>query len=277
MSDNREEAQQELVDAGIEDALGSSLSGSFSPSPPPPKPAVEPTIAPSESAAAAEDTPEQAPIPGMAEWKDTYEAYVSHWQAESSEARSKSESTRLRIEAERAATAKSDADRVKAEKQVREKEVEEKRKEEKLKRELETSATGEGSRKRVKSESGTGKEERERKVREAWEMVKGSERKESPEEVPVDSRGVMDADIVAGQATLAGQHREEIHHPQQRSRAGILALGVRPHHLVRAHPALDARRFSLADLPHALGVPDSVSSFRDVPSLVRDLRLAIFR
>jgi hypothetical protein len=171
----------------------------------------------------------------MAEWKDTYEAYVSHWQAESSEARSKSESTRLRIEAERAATAKSDADRVKAEKQVREKEVEEKRKEEKLKRELETTATGEGSRKRVKSESGTGKEERERKVREAWEMVKGSERKESPEEVTVDSRGVMDADIVAGQATLAGQHREEIHHVSASGLLTLCSMDIRPWLLRHSH------------------------------------------
>jgi hypothetical protein len=250
----------------------------------------------------------------MAEWKDTYEAYVSHWQTESSEARSKSESTRLRIEAERAATAQSDAEKVKAEKQARAKEVEEKHKEEKLKRELEI--TGEGSRKRVKSESGTGKEERERKVREAWEMVKGAERNESQEEVTGDSRGVMDADIVAGQATLAGQHREEVHHvsvsgsvlltlwsmitrtmgfmpqpqpqpqPQQRFRPGMLArhnkdvlvtlthtvltlvVGVRPHHVVRAHPALDARYLSLADLPHALGIPDSIPSFCDVPSLV---------
>jgi hypothetical protein len=212
----------------VADPAQSSLSGSFSPSPPPPKPAAEPTIAPSsESTVAAEEAVESAPIPGMAEWKDTYEAYVSHWQAESSEARSKSESTRLRIEAERAAEAKSAADKIKAEKQARENEVEEKRKEEKLKRELETTATGEGSRKRVKSESGTGKEARERKVREAWEMVKGAERQESSEEVTVDSRGVMDEDIVAGQATLAGQHREEVHHVSM-SGGVHLILGLRP-------------------------------------------------
>ena len=55
-------------------------------------------------------------VPGMAEWKDTYESYLSNWHAESAEARKKALETRARIEKEREEEAKKGSDSVKAQK-----------------------------------------------------------------------------------------------------------------------------------------------------------------
>jgi len=143
----------------------------------------------------------------MEEWKDTYDNYVSHWQAESSEARAKALATRLRIEKEREDAKASETEAQKAKKRAEEKERKDAEKAEKLRSEL--AAEAKSGRKGNKSRGGDQKEQREQKVKEAWEMVKGAGEKEGVEHIG-DARGVMEEDLQAGQATSTGQDRPKI-------------------------------------------------------------------
>lgn len=62
-----------------------------------------------------------------------------------------------------------------------------------------------------KTERGGGKEDRERKVKEAWEMVRGGEGEgKEDEEIVVDGRGVMPQDVEAGQASVPGHEKPRI-------------------------------------------------------------------
>ena len=154
----------------------------------------------------------------MAEWKDTYESYLSHWHAESAEARKKAEETRQRIEREREAEKKAEEEKKKAEKAAikakerREKEeklVKEKAEKDalKLKEVLEgKQAATSTSAKAADSHRG----EREKKVKEAWELVKSAGEGESRDEVTTDARGVLPEDVAAGQALPKGQHRPPV-------------------------------------------------------------------
>ena len=140
------------------------------------------------------------PVPGMGEWKSTYESYVSHWQAESSEARAKALATREKIEKEKADAENASKEKSTSEKKQQAAKEKVKKDEERLRAELEGSGVSKGSKKRD-----AGKSERERKVKEAWEMVKDGAEGEPTKEV--DARGVTDADILSGQAVIAGQSR----------------------------------------------------------------------
>ena len=64
---------------------------------------------------------------------------------------------------------------------------------------------------RVNKTRGTkdSKEDKENKVKEAWEMVKSGGTAEG-KEVVTDGRGVTDADLVAGQATVSGGERHRV-------------------------------------------------------------------
>lgn len=233
MSDTREEAQHELAQAGItsdlEDSLGvscagrsagllkltfqSALESSFSiPHIPKPKKEGESMMAavasadeanPTTTGPSEETESTQEVIPGMAEWKDTYEGYLASWHAESAEARKKALETRERIEKEREAEKRAKADEEKQKKSA----VIAKEKAEKdairLKEELEGKKV---SKKVNKGE----KEERDAKVKEAWEMVKAAGEGSSSKEVTSDARGVLPEDVAAGQAVPAGEHRAPV-------------------------------------------------------------------
>ena len=172
-----------------------------------PEPAPAPTgaAAISRSEEAEQDAP---PVPGMAEWKDTYDSYLSEWQAESSIARQKSEEVRKRIEEEAAAKEKAAADEIKAKKRA-EQEAE-KRKERDAKLQMELERSGGSSRSALNKRKDLGREEREQKVKEAWEMVKGAGEGKQGEEVVTDGRGVTDADLRSGNVEIDGQKKESI-------------------------------------------------------------------
>ena len=146
----------------------------------------------------------------MEEWKSTYESYVSQWQAESAEARAKAESTRKRIEDELAAEQKAAAEASKTQqREARDKEEEAKRAE-RLRLEL----SAEGSRQKGRTVH-VGKEERDKKVKEAWEMVKGSGEGSGEKEQVGDARGVMDEDVLAGNARPSGEEKPAVHQVSQ--------------------------------------------------------------
>ncbi|ORY26721.1 hypothetical protein BCR39DRAFT_252725 [Naematelia encephala] len=206
MSDTRDEAEQEMVSAGIasgmEDELGSSLPSSFSL----PKSEKKHTKPAAETRAEESENPETSaessePVPGMDEWKDTYESYLSTWQAESTEARAKAEATRKRIEDEQAAALKSEADKIKAEKTA----AEEKKRQEENRKKLEAELASEGARKKKGTSAS---EDREKKVKEAWELVRGGGQAKEGEEVVTDARGTMPQDVASGHANAPGQTRE---------------------------------------------------------------------
>lgn len=141
-------------------------------------------------------------IPGMAEWKDTYESYLSHWHAESAEARKNALATRERIEKQRAEEKKAQEDKVKAEKAAIKAKEKKEKDAEKLKEEMEG--------KKAKKEAGSsGKADRDQKVKEAWEMVKAAGEGQS-DEVIADARGVTAEDIAGGQALAPGQSRPSV-------------------------------------------------------------------
>jgi hypothetical protein len=218
MSDTRNDAEQEMVNAGIasglEDSLGvssfdikerrinaniqSSLSGSFTPPSMKPPPAP-PAPTPAQQITGSTDTEEDAgPVPGMEEWKDTYDKYLSDWQAESSIARKRSEATRKQIEDEHAAIAKKMEDEKKSKKKEEAEKKRQKEREEKLKREL----AEENSGKRRGDLPGS---ERAKKVKEAWEFVKSGDEGPKPKDVVADVRGVMPQDVKAGNVHVKGQ------------------------------------------------------------------------
>lgn len=172
-----------------------------------PKPAPAPSAA--AEVAKAEEAEESAPlVPGMAEWKDTYDKYLEDWQAESHLTRAKAEEVRKKIEDEHAAVAKAKADDAKAQKKAEADAKKQKEREEKLKRELEQGGSSSSGSARRKIEQA--REERERKVKEAWEMVKGAGEGKQDKEVVTDGRGVTDADIRAGQSHVVGQDKPEV-------------------------------------------------------------------
>lgn len=172
-----------------------------------PKPAPAPSAA--AEVAKAEEAEESAPpVPGMAEWKDTYENYLSEWQAESSVARQKAEEVRKKIEDEHAAKERAASDEVNAKKRADADAKKQKERAEKLKKELEQAEGSTSGLARRKGE--LGKEERERKVKEAWEMVKGDGEGKQDKEVVTDARGVMDEDIKAGNVQIAGQAKSPV-------------------------------------------------------------------
>ncbi|WWD19553.1 hypothetical protein CI109_104014 [Kwoniella shandongensis] len=217
MSDTRSEAEQELntvtMTADLEDSLGSALETSFNIPTASSKPSqfVPDEIPSNPTGPAATAIPNE--VPGMDEWKDTYEHYLEEWHAESAVAREKAEKTRKRIEDERAAEAKAAQDKVTAEKKKKQDEEKKKRDQERLKRELEEEME-EGSKKRHGKSA-----EREKKVKEAWELVKGGESSEAAStavkqgagvSADTDGRGVTEADIAGGQAIPTGHHKKPI-------------------------------------------------------------------
>ncbi|KAK8853138.1 hypothetical protein IAR55_003839 [Kwoniella newhampshirensis] len=225
MSDTRSEAEQELSAIGmtsdLEDSLGSALETSFNIPPPPSKPShVVPDEIPSNpTGPAATAIPDN--VPGMDTWKETYESYLEEWHAESSIAREKAEATRKRIEEERAAEAKAVKDKTAAEKKKKADEEKKKRDQERLKRELEEVEEGKPKKGAI---SKGGSAEREKKVKEAWEMVKGGTSGSSSTEgtaatagkggfgvsADTDGRGVTEADIAGGQAIPEGHHKKPV-------------------------------------------------------------------
>lgn len=298
MSDTRNDAEQEMVSAGIatglEDSLGvshkwyrhpggwnltyilqSSLSGSFAPPSMKPKPAPAPSAA-AEVAKAQEAEEDASPVPGMAEWKDTYENYLKDWQAESSIARQKAEETRKKIEDEHAAKAKAAGDEVKEKKRAEAEAKKQKEREEKLKRELEQPGSSTGG--VAKRKADLSKEERERKVKEAWEMVKGAGEGKQDKEVVTDARGVMDEDIKAGNVQLEGQEKEAVKPvslghltPQSAVERTNESDRIRPYHLEGSASALDAGPATFPDPTDAELIADAVSSFSYVSSMDRSV------
>ena len=152
--------------------------------------------------AKADPDPDFAPesIEGMDEWKSTYEAYEARWHAESAEAREKAHTTRKRIEEERAATQKVELDKTSAQRTVGEAKQKEQERKDRLQSELEDRAKSSNERRDTLDE--------EEKVPEVWEMVTGGDEHEHDgSEVVTDARGVMDADITAGQAGMSTSGR----------------------------------------------------------------------
>jgi hypothetical protein len=179
----------------------SSLSGSFAPPSMKPPPAP-PAPTPAQQITGSTDTEEDAgPVPGMDEWKNTYDKYVSDWQAESSIARQRAEDTRKQIEAEHAAIAKKMEDEKKTKKKEEAEKKRQKERDEKLKRELaEEKASGLGKRR-----ADLTSQDKE-KVKEAWEMVKGGgDTGPKPKDTVADVRGVMPQDVKAGNVDVKGQ------------------------------------------------------------------------
>lgn len=143
------------------------------------------------------------PVPGMAEWKDTYEGYLKEWHAESAIAREKALSTRLAIEKQREEEKRAAEDKVKGEKKAKSDEVKKARDAQKLKEELEGKSN-------TAAHSAREKEDRERRVKEAWEMVKSAPEGGEVHEVATDGRGVTPQDLAAGQAIASGHTREPV-------------------------------------------------------------------
>ena len=158
--------------------------------PPPPPPA--PT--PAQQITGSTDTEEDAgPVPGMDEWKDTYDKYVNDWQAESSLARKKAEDTRKQIEAEHAAIAKKIEEEKNAKKKEEAEKKRQKERDEKLKKELaEEKAASLGKRRADLNVQD------KQKVKEAWEFVKSGDEGPKPKDTVADVRGVMPQDVKAG-------------------------------------------------------------------------------
>lgn len=223
MSDDRQSAEQDLANA-MEDSLGvskitlsisrrahkqSSLSSSFAPPRTEPKLAPAPQPAQETPAVTEAEAEESKPVPGMDEWKDTYESYLQKWQHESAIARERAEKTRKRIEDEHAAAAKAKKDEEEAKKKAEAAKKAEEARQERLKRELEE-IKGSKSRRKGRQASGSGTEEREQKVKEAWEMVKAAGSGIEPKQVVTDARGTMDADIKAGQVHIPGEPKKAV-------------------------------------------------------------------
>ena len=137
----------------------------------------------------------------MENWKETYEEYVSHWQAESKEAREKALKTREKLEKELDEREKSESGRGSAEKKEKERQAKAKADAERLRREL-------------------------------GEQVEAAGARSSS----TDPRGVMDADYDAGQAILAGQSRPSVKQVSEKF-SGILLSSLmfhrRPHTILR--------------------------------------------
>ncbi|ORX40668.1 hypothetical protein BD324DRAFT_611731 [Kockovaella imperatae] len=188
MSDTRNDADQELVSAGMasgmEDSLGSILGNSFSIPKPTPKPTADSERTKetsAESEAAEAPTIQDDDVPGMDTWKETYEGYLSHWQAESAEAREKALQTREKYEREEEERQKASSGKTAAEK-----------KEQQRQAKLEADA----ERLRMELEGGT-------------QAGSSSSNKGRASSV-VDGRGVTDEDRLAGQALSVGQSRPEV-------------------------------------------------------------------
>ena len=170
---------------------------------PPPAP---PAPTPAQQITGSTDTEEDAgPVPGMDEWKDTYDKYVSDWQAESSLARQKAEDTRKQIEAEHAAIAKKMEDIKKSEKKAEAEKKRQQERDEKLKRELaEEKASGMGKRRADL----TGQDKQ--KVKEAWEFIKSGDEGPKPKDTVADVRGVMPQDVKAGNVHAKSEKANDV-------------------------------------------------------------------
>lgn len=241
----------------------SSLSSSFTPSHAPTRPKSAEEVGPTQAAGTvpAEPETESTPVPGMDEWKSTYDNYVEHWQAESAVARKVALENRKFYEDAAAAEEKKAKDEAAAKKRAEAKEKKDREGAERLRKELaEGSVENKKSRKQREQEE---REEREKKMREAWELVKGagpssSGQGEKAGVVHVgDARGVMDEDVKAGQAVVEGQKKERVEQvrlalfiaaSRGSQRSYILKRSckltytgrVRPNHLHRAPTALHA-------------------------------------
>jgi hypothetical protein len=174
---------------------------------PPPAPEA-PT--PAQQISGSTDTEEDAgPVPGMEEWKDTYDSYLKDWHAESSLARQKAEETRKKIEDEHAAIAKRMEDEKKSKQKEEAEKKRQKEREEKLKKELADEKAAGISRRRA--ERGGGGDDRDKKVKEAWEMIKGGGGQGKEDTVSVgDARGVTPQDVKAGNVQLAGDAKKMV-------------------------------------------------------------------
>ena len=242
MSDRRGDAEQDLVSAGMasgmEDSLGVSaqlltvqtqqyslpvhglwvsrmfdqtdvshqaaLGSSFNIPKPNPKSsgAAVDAIKSTEDETSA-SAAEEPPVPGMDTWKDTYEGYVQQWQSESAEAREKARTNREKYEREaderKMSEVKKQSDAEKARKEKEKAKLDE----EQLDIELGKVKAGASG-----SAAGPSGGDRDKKVKKAWEMVKDGQ--SSNPVSGADSRGVMDADAVAGQALPSGQSRPPV-------------------------------------------------------------------
>jgi hypothetical protein len=143
-------------------------------------------------------------VPGMAEWKDTYESYLSNWHAESAEARKKALETRVKIEKQREEEAKKGSDSVKAQKAAQKAQEKKERDAQRLKEELEGKAAA-----AAKAGQAQASADREQKVKEAWEMIKAAGEGEV-KEVTTDARGATAEDFAGGQALPPGQSRPPV-------------------------------------------------------------------
>jgi hypothetical protein len=172
---------------------------------PPPAPEA-PT--PAQQISGSTLTEEDAgPVPGMEEWKGTYDKYVEDWQAESSLARQRAEETRQKIEAEHAAIAKKMEDAKKSKQKEEAEKKRQKEREEKLKKELADEKAAGISRRRA--ERGGAKDDKD-KVKEAWEMIKGGGGESKQGGSVVDGRGVVPQDVKAGNVQLAGDAQKAV-------------------------------------------------------------------
>ena len=243
-----------------------------------PEPAPAPTgaAAISKSEEAQEDAP---PVPGMDEWKATYDSYLHEWQAESSIARQKSEEVRKRIEEEAAAKEKAAADELKAKKKAEQEAQKRKELDAKLKLELEQSS---GSKKSAlaKRRADLGREDRERNVKEAWEMIKGAGEGKQGEEVVTDGRGVTDADIKAGNVEIDGQKKESTKSASlpflytgdcQNAHVLTAIARIRSDYIQRPIASLAARSATITYTPHAKFVSDFVPTLGHFTGMDRSL------
>lgn len=211
-----------------------SLSSSFSPAPRSPTPSSSRTANTPAPVPASEEAKEERKIPGMDEWKTTLESYNTQWLAESSEARAKAEATRTRIESERAASSKSLSDASKAKRATEKAREEEMKRSERLREELSGSP---GLRRSKGRHLNLGaQEERETKVKEAWEMVKGSSSAPAISSSSGsgvvhagDARGVMPQDVTAGQALGPGQSRPSVKQVSHTLLSAKIRANGRPH------------------------------------------------
>ncbi|KAL7418475.1 hypothetical protein Q5752_006933 [Cryptotrichosporon argae] len=208
MSDSRQDAQAALDQSGIEDSLGAALSTSFSipPAQPKPKPAPAAT-APAES---APDANAAAAAPAPDDWKDEYEARLSEWRAEADVARAKAEAVRQRFIDDAAAAAKAATDAAEAAKRAEAEARAARERDDKLRRALADSSAGASGSRYAPQADERRKEAREKKVREAWEVVRGAGEVDE-HEVVTDARGVMPQD--AGIAGPPGETRHASHAP----------------------------------------------------------------
>lgn len=194
------------------------MSSSFAPpsNPISHKSATEVGTTQAAGAVSAELEQESTPVPGMDEWKDVYEAYSKEWKEEADVAREKAIRNRKYYEDLAESSAKKAKDEAAAKKKREAEEKKEKEGKERLRRELagEVSQKGKGAAgNKTKSEG-----EKEGKMKEAWELVNaqkgtkdGSDTgKKGSDGVETDGRGVMDQDILSGQAVVAGTEKKHI-------------------------------------------------------------------